>query len=440
MDGPGEPTDDRWNGRPYVAPVGRVGRRAPLSPWVIVATVALVTAILKPWGASGGPQPAGATADPQASGSSPGAQSSAEATGPTEADRSLLSVCHNTDAWLVATVEASRGQTLRILRVLSPGRPAEPGDPAVPRVVFGSERVMDLGWCAPVVGDGRSSGVTMVEARMIVDGRAQAVPLVDDMPAGGSEFGALYPPPQVAALTGPKGRPRPPQEPQIATWTTGVYVFTLHEAEGGVHSFAVDLEILPPRATPPPAPPTTRPTVGSESTGSPATTAPDPAPAITRPEDDEMASLCVGADAWLVASEEQVAGRAIRTLRAIDPVVAIRPDDPAIPWVRIPADRLSALGWCGPESGIARMADPTSVQAWALTRTGIRTLTLARLRPSGADSSLGGLYRPAPPRPATGPTAAWPAGRYVFRVLSGDGRTVTFGVEVTPTIPGAQVP
>ena len=59
-------------------------------------------------------------------------------------------------------------------------------------------------------------------------------------------------------------------------------------------------------------------------------------------------------------------------------------------------------------------------------------------RPVG-DSSLGGLYRPALAPAAISPTAAWPAGRYLFRVLSGDGREVTFGVNVE-VVPAARVP
>jgi hypothetical protein len=163
----------------------------------------------------------------------------------------------------------------------------------------------------------------------------------------------------------------------------------------------------------------------------PATPTPVGGPtASSDPDEAEMARMCLSTSAWLIASEEQVSGRAVRIWRAIEPVVAIRPDDPAIPWVPIASESLSALGWCGPEFGDGRLADPTAVEAWLLAPAGIRPVALLRLRPTRRDSSLGGLYRPALAPAAISPTAAWPAGRYLFRVLSGDGRSVTFGVEV----------
>jgi hypothetical protein len=171
---------------------------------------------------------------------------------------------------------------------------------------------------------------------------------------------------------------------------------------------------------------------------------PTPTPigsAVQGPDFDaaEIARMCLDTSAWLVASEEQVSGRAVRIWRAIDPVEAVRPDDPSIPWVPIASESLSALGWCGPGFGAARLADPTSVEAWSLTAAGIRSVALLRLRPTRGDSSLGGLYRPALVPAALSPTAAWPAGRYLFRIRSGDGRTVTFGVDVE-VVPAARSP
>lgn len=154
------------------------------------------------------------------------------------------------------------------------------------------------------------------------------------------------------------------------------------------------------------------------------------------PDAAEIGPMCLDTSAWLVASEERLSGRPVRIWRAIEPVETVRPSDPAIPWVPITSESVNALGWCGPEAGDGRLADPTSVVAWALAPTGIRQVALVRLRPTRADSSLGGLFRPALAPAAISPTSAWPAGRYLFRVRSGDGRTVTFGVEVE-LVPGA---
>jgi hypothetical protein len=233
MDDPRDRTDDRWDGR-YVAPVRQVGRRGSVVPWVGVAIAALVLAVLKPWGSIAAPAPSG-IAPP-----SPAVLDSARNA------PELLSRCHNTDAWLLSTVETSRGQTVRVLRVLSPVASAEPDDPAIPRVVFGSERVTELGWCAPVVGPDSSPGVAAVEAWSVVAGHAQRLAIGEDVPGGSAAFGMLYRAPQDASVDRPRGRP---VRGGLATpsWRSGIYVFTVRDTAGAVRTFAIDLEIIPLR-------------------------------------------------------------------------------------------------------------------------------------------------------------------------------------------------
>ncbi len=154
----------------------------------------------------------------------------------------------------------------------------------------------------------------------------------------------------------------------------------------------------------------------------------------------EMATMCVGAGAWLVASEERVSGTAVRIWRAVapaaaapaaaSPAAAVLPDDPAVPWVPIASESLGALGWCAPEQGEGRLVDPTTLTVSSVTGAAVRPLALLRLRPTIEASSLGGLYRPALAPTPLSPIAAWPAGRYLFHVRSGDGTVFTFGVEV----------
>ena len=194
MDDPPERTDDRWDGR-YVAPVREVGRRASVVPWVVVATAALVLVVLKPWGSIAAPGP---------SGSAPGSLTLLD---PARNDPDLLGRCHNTDAWLLSTVETSRGDPVRVLRVLSPVAAVEPDDPAIPRVVFGAERVTELGWCAPVVGPDSSPGVAAVEAWSLVAGHAQRLAIREDVPGGSAAFGMLYRAPQGASVDRPRGQP-----------------------------------------------------------------------------------------------------------------------------------------------------------------------------------------------------------------------------------------
>ncbi|MDP9483117.1 MAG: hypothetical protein M3P84_07850, partial [Chloroflexota bacterium] len=168
-------------------------------------------------------------------------------------DPDLLSRCHNTDAWLLSTVETSRSQTVKVLRVLTPVASVEPDDPAIPRVVFGSERVSELGWCAPVVGPDRSPGVTSVQAWSVVAGRARRLALREDVPADGSPFGMLYPPPQEVSTDRPRGRPARGGPPATPSWQGGVYVFSVRDAAGAVRTFAIDLEIIPLRGLAAPA-------------------------------------------------------------------------------------------------------------------------------------------------------------------------------------------
>jgi hypothetical protein len=233
MDDQGDRTDERWDG-PYVAPVRQVGRRASVVPWVVVATVALVLAVLKPWGSIASPSPSGI---PPAS---PAARDSARD------DPDLLGRCHNTDAWLLSTVETSSGEPVRVLRVLTPVTKVEPDDPTIPRVVFGAERVTELGWCAPVVGPDSSPGVAAVQAWSVVGGHAQALAIPGDVPGGSAAFGMLYRAPQHAWIDRPWGRPMRGGQ-ATGSWQSGIYVFTLRDTEGAVRTFAIDLEIIPLR-------------------------------------------------------------------------------------------------------------------------------------------------------------------------------------------------
>ncbi len=233
MDDRGDPTGDRWDGR-YVAPVGQVGRRASVAPWVVVVTAALVLAVVKPWGSIAGPVPSGTATG------SPAVPDSATN------DPDLLSRCHNTDAWLLSTVETSRGKTVRVLRVLSPVAATTPDDPDIQRLVFGSERVTELGWCAPVVGPDSSPGVADVQVWSIVGDRAERLAIREDVPGGSAAFGMLYHSPQPAGPDRPKGRPTRGGQ-ATASWQSGVYVFTVRDTAGGARTFAIDLEIIPLR-------------------------------------------------------------------------------------------------------------------------------------------------------------------------------------------------
>jgi hypothetical protein len=211
-------------------------------PWIAVVIGALLVAILKPWGpAAVGPSPSESDAGRSPSAAHPDA-STVGVADPT-ANAALRSVCHNTDAWLLATLETSRGQTLRVLRVVAPIPAGRAIDPSVPRVVFGSEGVAELGWCAPVVGPERSSGIASVTARAVADGHSRQIVLDSDRAFDGSGFGTLYRPP--AGTAGPRSGPTGGSTPVPTTWPSGIYVFTIVDTDGTSRSFGVDLEIMP---------------------------------------------------------------------------------------------------------------------------------------------------------------------------------------------------
>lgn len=233
MDDRGDRADERWDGR-YVAPVRQVGRRASVVPVVVLAAAALLLAVLKPWGSIAAPAP------------SDTALRSPALLDPVRSGPDLLGRCHNTDAWLLSTVETSRGRTVRVLRVLSPVASAGPDDPDIPRLVFGSERVTELGWCAPVVGPDSSPGVADVQAWSIVGDHAERLAIREDVPGGSAAFGMLYHAPQQARMDRPRGRPTRGGQ-TTASWQSGVYVFAVRDTAGGVRTFAIDLEIIPLR-------------------------------------------------------------------------------------------------------------------------------------------------------------------------------------------------
>lgn len=257
MDDPYLRTDDASTDRGYSAQAGRVGPRGSTAPWMALIVGALLLAVIKPWGPDAGhSSPSGSAGDGSPSGAHMGTPAVAGAD-PT-ANAGLRSVCHNTDAWLLATVEASRGQTLRVLRVVAPVRAGRPADPALPRVVFGSESVAELGWCAPVVGPDRSAGIATVTAWAVANGHARQIALDGDHSFDGSGFGALYRP-TPGGSPGGRAAPSAGAGPAPSTWPSGIYVLTLVDADGTSRSFGVDLEILP-RGWPSGPPPSGRPT------------------------------------------------------------------------------------------------------------------------------------------------------------------------------------
>jgi hypothetical protein len=156
--------------------------------------------------------------------------------------------------------------------------------------------------------------------------------------------------------------------------------------------------------------------------------------------DEAVATICYEPLSWRTATIETWRDRTVRVWRAIDPVAASGPLDPAIPIVPAVGSRVAAIGFCAPIAGPDRPADTTTIEAWRRTQdgdggggaSGAVPVDLRRLVPAGSSSPLGGLF--GPPVTGTGASGGWPAGVVVFRFgqpdRSPDPGAVWFGVEV----------
>ena len=150
----------------------------------------------------------------------------------------------------------------------------------------------------------------------------------------------------------------------------------------------------------------------------------------------EVDTLCFGTDIWLVAYVERWQGRTLRVWRALEPArSASGPDDLAIPILSGASGAVTQLGWCAPVVGARRPTGSESVQVWVRSATGTRAIHLERSPPTDRPSLFGAMYRS--PTRSIGPLGqtvedAWPAGRYVFRLVDGDRTETWFAIEVEP--------
>jgi len=191
----------------------------------------------------------------------------------------------------------------------------------------------------------------------------------------------------------------------------------------------------------------------------PIVTAPPPSPA-TAPGPEALAtSVCLGTDAWRIASVETwrlvLAGtlqtQQVRVWRAITPVVAAQgPLDRSIPTVVVAGTEVDELGWCAPGTGSTAPRGPVQVSAWRISPDGSTAtpIALRRIAPSAGDTPFAALYREVTDCLASYGcsgsgvpllASTWEGGAYVFRYQSADGRTWWFGADVQvlpePTLP-----
>lgn len=218
------------------APVNLTGRRPPIERWAIIATILLVMVVAKPW-------PSSRDASGSGGGAAPTVHRSAEpavAASPSAIDDPdtlrVAAFCLDTRTWLVASVERSVersiDQQIRVWRAMEPATSASgPGDPTIPDVSIVSEGLIELGWCAPIVGDEQPSPPVDMATWLLTPAGIRPMTLDSSRAVtDATPFGAMYRPPGQASSS------------RAASWPDGTYVFRYREADGRVRWFAIDVE------------------------------------------------------------------------------------------------------------------------------------------------------------------------------------------------------
>ncbi len=121
---------------------------------------------------------------------------------------------------------------------------------------------------------------------------------------------------------------------------------------------------------------------------------------------------CEYAGGWRIASIERSGRQEWHAWKAIDPAIGLirGPDDPAIPFVEVIAERVLALGYCAPSRGPDRPDGEATMVAWRVAGASeTERLSLRELVPV-TPTILGALFTPP------GASGGWPAARYVFQV------------------------
>jgi hypothetical protein len=178
---------------------------------------------------------------------------------------------------------------------------------------------------------------------------------------------------------------------------------------------------------------------------------PAPSSAPNSRADADVATICLEPASWRTATIETWRDQTVRVWRAIDPVVASGPDDPAIPIVPAVGNSVAAIGFCAPVVGPDRPSGPVTVEAWrrgpvagdvaspgsgpvAAGAVGSNPvpLEIRPIVPAGSPSPFGALFGPPDAEAGTG----WPPGVVVFRyapLAGGPSAATWFAIEIIRT-------
>ena len=176
---------------------------------------------------------------------------------------------------------------------------------------------------------------------------------------------------------------------------------------------------------------------------------PAPSSAPNSRADADVATICLEPASWRTATIETWRDQTVRVWRAIDPVLASGPDDPAIPIVPAVGNSVAAIGFCAPVVGPDRPSGPVTVEAWRrepATGDGASPasgpvvagaaepvrIELRAIVPAESPSPFGALFGPPEAEAGTG----WPPGVVVFRyapLAGGPAAATWFAIEIIRT-------
>ena len=170
-------------------------------------------------------------------------------------------------------------------------------------------------------------------------------------------------------------------------------------------------------------------TSNEPATGVAVTSEPSHAPAPT-PESDvttaarENERMCASPSGWRLSTLQMWAGRTrpIRSWAVVEPVEASGPTDKRIPIIPVAADRITAIGYCAPESGSDLPPADARAELYSLDAAGAHLLSGVRIEPR-KETSMGILWAPNPRGGRRDPLArrSWPDGVYVIHISTPGG-------------------
>ena len=138
----------------------------------------------------------------------------------------------------------------------------------------------------------------------------------------------------------------------------------------------------------------------------------------------EIERMCASPSGWRLSTLQLWAGRTrpIRSWAVVEPVEASGPTDKRIPIIPVAADRITAIGYCAPESGSDLPPADARAELYDIDATGAHLLSAVRIEPR-KETSMGILWAPNPRSGRRDPLArrSWADGVYVIHISTAGG-------------------